>query len=85
MFLNSYSEFRSFRDAAAFARLWLIRVLKLYLTDFLNRIFPGEIAKFRAFFGMEKMKTAAVNRPVINQVAAPWKPAFSLRSLYPSL
>jgi hypothetical protein len=34
--------------------LWLIRALKLYLTDFLNRIFSPEIAQNSHFYGVEK-------------------------------
>jgi hypothetical protein len=58
--------------------------LTLYLTDFLNRIFPGENAKNRDFSGEEKLKAAAVYLAQINQGAPLWKPVLCLRYLYPS-
>jgi hypothetical protein len=51
-------------------QLSLIRVLTLYLTDILNRIFSGENAKNHDFSGGKKMKAAAVYYSGINQGAA---------------
>jgi hypothetical protein len=66
---------------AGLAALSLIPVLTLYLIGFLNRIFPGENAKNRAFCGGEKLKAAAVYHAAINQGAGPCKSAFDLRCL----
>jgi hypothetical protein len=52
--------------------------LTLYLTDFLNRPFLGENAKNRGLCGEKKMQAAAVDRPVINQAATPWKSTLCL-------
>jgi hypothetical protein len=57
MFLQSYFWSSSFGDAAVLARLWLIAAMRLYLTDFLTRVFSGKIAKNHAFCG--KMQRAA--------------------------
>jgi hypothetical protein len=64
------------------ARLSLIPVLKLYLTDFLNRTFSGENAKDCAFFGVEKMNAAAVYPSRFNQGAGLWISGLCLRCLY---
>jgi hypothetical protein len=63
-------------------RLSLIQALRLYLTDFLNRTFPGENAKIRAFSGGEKLKTAAVYQTRIKHDAGPLKSRLRLRCLY---
>jgi hypothetical protein len=42
----------------------------------LNRTFPGENAKNRAFCGGEKLETAAVYHNAINHGAAPLKSSF---------
>jgi hypothetical protein len=84
MFFQSYFETGSSRAAAGLAGLPLIAVLRLYLTDFWNRIFPGENAKNRDFSGREIIKAAAVYQTRINQAAAPREPALCLRHLHPS-
>jgi hypothetical protein len=56
--------------------------MKLYLTDFLNRTFPGENAKNRDFSGKEKMKAAAIYHVRVKHRAARSKPAFCSRDLY---
>jgi hypothetical protein len=76
--LRSYSGNCGSRDAAGSARLSLIAVLELYLTDFLKCIFPGENAKYRAFCGRKKLKAASVYPPAINQSAVPSKSALRL-------
>jgi hypothetical protein len=60
MFLLNYSKSGGFIERGWFCGLWLIPVIELYLTDFLNRIFLGENTKNHEFFGVEKMKAAAV-------------------------
>jgi hypothetical protein len=45
--------------------------MKLYLTDILNRVFPGENAKIRARSGGKKMKAAGVNQARIKHSATP--------------
>jgi hypothetical protein len=82
MFLLSYFDRVGFRAAVGLPPLSLISVLTLYLTDFLNRIFPGENAKNHAFYGEEKSKPAAVYRRRINQGAGPRKPVLNLRCLH---
>jgi ArsR family transcriptional regulator, arsenate/arsenite/antimonite-responsive transcriptional repressor len=49
MFLRSYFESLGFRDEAGWLPLSLIPLLRLYLTGFLKRTFPGEIALNRGF------------------------------------
>jgi hypothetical protein len=71
MFLHNYFDGHRSGDTAGLARLSLIAVLTLYLIGFLNRTFPGENAKIRAFCGGEKLKAAAVYRAQINQCVAP--------------
>jgi hypothetical protein len=66
MFLQSYSERGGSRDVTGLAALSLMPVLRIYLTDFLNRTFSRENAKNHPFCGGEKMKTAAVYHAVIN-------------------
>jgi hypothetical protein len=45
--------------------------LILYLTDFSNRIFPVENAINRDFFGVKKMKAAAVYYFQLNYIIMP--------------
>jgi hypothetical protein len=73
MFLMSYSKSCSSRNAAGLARLSLIAALTLYLTDFLNRTFPGENTKNHAFSGRKKSKAAAVYQIPVKDGAAPGK------------
>jgi hypothetical protein len=56
--------------------------LKLYLTDFLNRVFSGEIAMNRDFSGGKKMDAAAVYHALINQGPGPQKSRPCLRGRY---
>src|SRR5208282_2725252 len=49
---------------------WLMRQLKLYLTDFLNRSFAGENAVFHDFRGGEILTPGAVYHAGINHRAA---------------
>jgi hypothetical protein len=82
MFLLGYFESDGSGDAAGFAAVSLIPVLRLYLTDFWESRFLGENAQNRAFFGGEKLETAALYLPLINQGPAAWKPALCLPCLY---
>jgi hypothetical protein len=68
MFLHRFFENCGCGGAACVAPLSLIQDLKLYLIGFLNRTFPGENAKNRAFFGGEKLKSTAVYRSGIKCV-----------------
>jgi hypothetical protein len=70
MFFQDYFCDRGLGTAIRPAPLWLNSVLKVYLTDFLNRTFPGENAKNRAFCGVEKMEAASVYQLHVNQGAA---------------
>jgi hypothetical protein len=65
MFLIDYFNDFGCVDVAGCAPLLLIAALKLYLTDFLNRTFPGENAKNRDFFGGKIFKARLVYQPSI--------------------
>jgi hypothetical protein len=67
MFLHGYSESHGLRDAIAFARVWLIPVLKSYLTDFLKCTFWGENAKNRAFYGGKNQQPRAFTTPELTK------------------
>jgi hypothetical protein len=72
VFLHSYSEAYASGSAAGLAPLWLIPALKLYLTDFLKRTFPGENALNHAFCGGKKLKAAAVYQASFNHGGGLW-------------
>jgi len=66
MFLLDYFDKRGVKDMPGVARLSLIWLLQLYLTDFLKSTFLRENAKNRGFYGAEKLKTATVYPSGIN-------------------
>jgi hypothetical protein len=69
MYLRDSFDSAGRRSVARSARLSLIAALKLYLTHFSSRTFPGENAKNCAFSGERKMKAAAIYLDGINQGA----------------
>jgi hypothetical protein len=54
---------------------WLIRDLGIYLTDFQNRTFSGEIAIFGDFRGGKKRKSNGVYHARVNYAVPNSRPA----------
>jgi murein DD-endopeptidase MepM/ murein hydrolase activator NlpD len=65
LFLLIYSGSHYFEAAPSLAPLWLIEGLTLYLTDILNRVFPGENEKITHFAAGKKWKLPPLTIPLL--------------------